>query len=222
MKPGMARWLFVMGSLVVTIILAVPAFQAQRRERQRTISAANLRQWGIALTLYMGESQNCLPLPGSKEALLQQDNAWFNALPPYLGVPMLKDLPPGQRPSPDQSSLWINPAARSRAKIRPDQFYFCYGMNEKLLPEEGSSLKIYNIDPPSSVVFLAEVEGFDPVSRPDTVVRRHGPNPPNSPESFAHVLFCDGHVEAVNGARFEKSGNEPGTVHWDFHPSLNP
>jgi prepilin-type processing-associated H-X9-DG protein len=223
-----ARWFFLVGLLILTAILAVPNVLGQRAKRRQSISAANLRQWGIAFNLYLGDSQNALPLPGAAETLTTQENAWFNALPPYLGLPMLKDLPVGQRPAPGQQSLWVNPAAQSTGRIPPDQFFFTYGMNARLVPPtDASVLKIYDLDPPSSIVFLAEVEGFHPTSTPQTVVRRFGNNPPNDPKSSAHVLFCDGHVELVAQPRFEAMPGTPNAVLWfpqlkDNLPTLSP
>lgn len=211
----------VFGAFAIALILGIPAWQNQIRERNAALSAANLRQWGIALALYMGESENCLPVPGLGDDTYQAENAWYNALPPYLGLPMLKNVPSAQRPAPGKGSIWVDPAVPAKVRVAAGQTFFSYGMNARLVPPEGNALKIYEVDPPSAVVFLTEVSGFDPTARPESVVFRHGPGAPLAPTAYAHVLFCDGHVERVSPARWVLPVSENGSIHWNYQISSN-
>jgi prepilin-type processing-associated H-X9-DG protein len=185
----------------VALAIAWPFWSQQRSKHARQVSANNLRQWGIALNLYLGDSQNILPLTGSSETITTADNAWFNALPPYLSHPMLKDLPPAERPGHRNDSFWCNPAAKL-PKSGAAPFYFTYGMNAWLSVTSHGLYKIYEIENPMAVVFLAEVEGSTPVARPDSVVPRHGGKSPQDPNASAYFLFCDGHVELKTRAEF--------------------
>jgi hypothetical protein len=169
--------------------------QTKKGESSAVVSARNLQQWGIALNLYLIENENQLPTCGNNPVDDDQTAAWYNSLPVYLGQTPLAELPAGSRPTPGQPSLWIDPATKETRTWDDTVFYFNYGMNRFLQPDPAlRPFKIYEIDYPGNVVFLTEVDGYEPVATPDTVVFRRGPA---APTATALVLFCDGHVAPV-------------------------
>lgn len=187
--------------LLIAAVLAAVGFGAVARkgeDAKRIGSARNLQQWGIALNLFLMDNNNQLPEIGGTPITEQQTNAWYNGLPLYLSKPGLGELPPGQRPRPGVPSMWIDPTTQPVRAWDPDVFYFNYAMNGALQPQEGvRSYRIYEISHPGNVVFLAEVDGYAPSIGPEDVVFRHGGVKPSNPRAAAHVLFCDGHVQAV-------------------------
>ncbi len=163
-------------------------------------SARNLQQWGIALNLYLIDNENQLPETGELPIEASQGKAWYNALPPYLSQTPLADLAPDDRPRPGVPSLWIDPSLKPVRAWDSSTYYFNYAMNQALQPQAGvRSFKINELNYPGNVVFLAEVNGFDPMVTPDTVTFRHG-SKKNSPTAIANILFCDGHVAPVTRA----------------------
>lgn len=167
-------------------------------------SARNMQQWGIALNLYLIDNQNQLPEPGITPITPTQTLAWYNALPPYLGQTALAELPAGARPKPGVDSLWIVPGQKAPRSWDPDVFYFNYAMNQFLQPNpDARSFRIYEIDYPQNVVFMTEVNGYEPATRPDLVDFRFGPGG-QSPRAIANVLFCDGHVQPVSRAQLSE------------------
>ncbi len=187
-------FVIVVGLIALVISFAIWT-QTRRGESSAVVSARNLQQWGIALNLYLIENENQLPTCGRNPVDDDQTSAWYNSLPVYLGQTPLAELPAGSRPTPGQPSLWIDPATKETRTWDDTVFYFNYGMNRFLQPDPDlRPFKIYEIAYPGNVVFLTEVDGFEPVVTPDTVVFRRGLN---APTASALVLFCDGHVAPV-------------------------
>lgn len=181
---------------VLLLVAGVVWLQARGKDAAGAASARNLEQWGIALNLYLIDNGNQLPEVGGEPITAAQSKAWYNALPPYLNQTPLAELPVGQRPRPGVPSLWIDPALNPVRTWDDEQFYFNYGMNRSLQPQAGvRSFKINELSYPGNVVFLAEVEGFDPDVTPETVAFRHGHVKKTA--ATAQVLFCDGHVAAI-------------------------
>lgn len=198
MKPREILLATIVGIL---LLAAVVAWLVSRGKETSGIgSARNLKQWGIALTVYLSDNNNQLPEVGGDPIEPAQDKAWYNALPPYLGQTPLADLPPGNRPRPGVPSLWIDPQLEPVRIWDPSVFYFNYAMNSALQPEKGvRSFKVNELNYPGNVVFLTEVDGYDPGVTPETVAFRHG-GKSSSPTATANVLFCDGHVAPVTRA----------------------
>jgi len=170
-------------------------FQQRKADAERVARIRNLQQWGIALNIYLIENDSQLPAVGATPVSENQTKAWYNALPPGISEEPLASLPPGKRPRPGEPSLWIRPGLRSPKVWDPEVFYFSYGMNRFLQPVEGvRSFRIYEIEYPGSVVFLAPIDDFVPVSDPENVAFPGGRNG----RTPAPVLFCDGHVEMVS------------------------
>jgi prepilin-type processing-associated H-X9-DG protein len=215
--------LAVVGLVLVGVLVTTYAtFLRRGEEARRAGSARNLRQWGIALNLYLIDNKNQLPATGRAPVTSEQEDAWFNALPPYISQKPLAELPPGERPRPGVASLWVDPATKPVRAWDPEVYYFNYGMNSALQPEAGvRSFRIYEIPHPELTVFLTEVDGFEPSTGPEDVAFRHGRARPHSPEAKSHVLFCDGHVQAVNRAELVDDPSarstraaEEGSVSW--------
>jgi len=184
--------LVVLATVLVTILLKNQA------DARRTASFRNLQQWGIALNLYLIDNENQLPEVGAEPVTLEQKNAWYNAMPPYISQKPLADLPPGQRPRPGVPSLWIDPSTKPVKMWDGDVFFFNYAMNKFLQPvADTRPFRIYEINYPGNVVFMVEVAGYSPAAGPDDVKFRQGGARENSPDAKTHVLFCDGHVQLL-------------------------
>ncbi len=184
--------------LVVLSVTVIAIVFKQQADARRVASSRNLQQWGIALNLYLIDNENQLPEIGAEPVTTEQKKAWYNALPPYISQTPLADLPEGSRPRPGVPSLWIDPASKPVKSWDPAVFFFNYGMNRSLQPVAGTrSFRIYEINFPANVVFLAEVAGYKPDIGPEDVDFRLGGSNPRSPKARTQVLFCDGHVQPV-------------------------
>lgn len=198
MKPREILLASLVGLLL--IVAAAAWFSARSRDASGAGSARNLQQWGIALNLYLIDNENQLPEVGANPIDPAQTKAWYNALPPYLSQTPLAELAPDARPRPGVTSLWIDPSSKAPRVWDPNVFFFNYGMNRFLQPRaDVRSFRINELGYPGNIVFLAEVNGYEPDATPETAVFPHGARP-NSPQGVAQILFCDGHVAPVTKA----------------------
>lgn len=182
----------------ILVVLGIAIFAILRKnagEASRVAGFRNMQQWGIALNLYLMDNENQLPEVGGTPITAEQKKAWYNALPPYISQRGLADLPAGERPQPGVPSLWIDPASKPVKSWDPEVFYFNYAMNKFLQPVEGTrSFRINEINYPANVVFMVEVNDYQPAAGPQDVDFGTG----KGSTAVSNVLFCDGHVQSVS------------------------
>ncbi|HUW32273.1 MAG TPA: DUF1559 domain-containing protein [Planctomycetota bacterium] len=186
--------LVVTGTLGLLAALLVPVLTHARATARTVECTSNLRQWGIALTMYMNHNDGAIPRRGQGVQPLTQINRsadWFNCLPPYLDEPSYCTLvKQGRQPGPDDKSIFVCPEATQP----PDgQYFLPYAMNMYLSPWiRPEPHNIEEIQLPTCVAFMADGPGqycaTVPSSKPYSVSARHG--------GMANVLFLDGHVQA--------------------------
>lgn len=199
MKPR--EWLLGSGILVVLAVVLILIWGRQASEAESAQALRQLQQWGIALNLYLLDNENTLPSVGGLPVVEEQDRAWYNALPPYLGRPAVASLAPGQRPRPGVPSFWVGPSSTPTQAWDDQEFFFGYAMNGFLQPDPAlRSFKVGELGRPGQVIFLGETAGFTPVLTPENVLTPWGPGRGTSPRSVAQILFCDGHVEPLTRA----------------------
>ena len=172
---GKARGFTLIELLVVIAVIAIlaaillPALAAAKAKAQQTGCLNNMRQWGLADTLYVDDNNQVFPWPRYQvSSVQQQDNplwtdvqtfydlgqgndVWFNALPSYVGgLPLYKWVTnPNGFVSlssiftcPTAVSWGINPldVAASHGDMVPGQRpLFNYSMNSKSLANEAST-----------------------------------------------------------------------------------
>lgn len=81
----------VVAMLTFLVALLVPGLSAARERARRVVCSNNERQWGVALRMYLDDFNDYLPKEGQPNAL-RKDCYWYNALPPYLGLPPYRDF----------------------------------------------------------------------------------------------------------------------------------
>lgn len=162
-----------------------------------TECTGNLRQWGVALQLYIQDHNGLLPRRGQgvrPVTVIDRDEDWFNCLPPYLEMNSYKELyAKGQVPRPGQRSIFLCPSA----KIPKDCLHFIsYGMNMYLSRwDQQDASRIAQLPKLSSLAFLADSPGGYASTVPSrseySVMPRH--------MGGANVVFVDGHVQHFPG-----------------------
>ncbi len=189
--------LLVIIAMAVVVAGVILFLQLKNQDAQRAQSARNLMQWSIALQMHLLENNNLLPAAGGPAADQEIENAWYNALPRYLGIPSpLNDTSlTSSNDLQGPLAIWYDPAFDEPLFTQSRQFIFTYGMNRYLQPDtDRSPYRIHELSNPAVTIFMAEQSGTDPGILPqDIAVRyRRGDNP------AANVLYCDGHVELVD------------------------
>ncbi len=188
--------------LVVIVVLGVLAGLiggAAARARSQANSArcvSNLHQWGMALMQYTADHQGFTPRRGQGVQALFQINRpddWFNALPPYMGLPAFQDaVAANQQPKAGDNSVFVCPSATD-----PGGAYFLpYGMNMYLSPWiRPQAHRMLDLPSPEQLAFLADAPGqyssTIPSTLPFSVIARH--------DGRANVCFVDGHVASFDG-----------------------
>ena len=198
--------LVVVAVIGVLAALVVAGAGAAREQAASTRCLANLRQWSVALIAYAAEHEGETPRRGQGVRPLtkiDRPEDWFNALPPYAGLPSYRDLVRrGQRIRPDDGTLFACP----RAVDTGDTCFLPYGMNRELSPtDRARPHRLSEIAHPARVVFLADAPGPYSSTRPAvqgySVAARHG--------GRANVVFLDGHAMSFEAAYIGAGSGDP-------------
>ncbi len=89
--------LVVIAIIAILAAMLLPALALAKQKAQQAACLSNLRQWGIAEQMYVGDFKDTLPTDGMGEDGIYDDNmspwgssddptAWFNVLPPYMAT----------------------------------------------------------------------------------------------------------------------------------------
>jgi prepilin-type N-terminal cleavage/methylation domain-containing protein/prepilin-type processing-associated H-X9-DG protein len=192
--------LVVIAIIAILAALLLPALARAKEKGQRTMCLNNLKQWGLAETMYLDDFNQTFPktkiansTPGAPggynednptwndlfgfyyQTPQQGQEAWFNALPPYIVQKPLSfyAIQPGDasgnKPAidafNDANSIFKCPTAIIDPQLLPpnrpkyDRIFFRYGMNSKGLDGQPSSvvdLRTPMIKSPSKFVMFDE------------------------------------------------------------------
>jgi type II secretory pathway pseudopilin PulG len=180
---------------VVIAILAsllLPALHRANQKAREARCANNLRQWALALSMYLHENNDFIPRRGQGVQPLHdldRPEDWFNALPPMLGLKGYGAMVSSSEvPKPGENSVFVCPEARPTT----NQYFLSYGMNFYLSPTlRPAPHQLSEIPDPGSLAFMADggcaYSATVPSSQPYSVQARHG--------HVASVSFLDGRVQ---------------------------
>ncbi len=179
--------LVVIAIIAILAALLLPALARARQKANRAACASNLRQWGLALTMYLDENRQFFPLakipngtPGAPagynedtpywsdlatfHAAGQGDDVWYNALPAYVGGQPLWEYAANPATFVNSRSIFTCATAASQAPEFNllDRIVFNYGMNYKGATGlsgtgYGTNFSATTIVHPSAFVFLSDV-----------------------------------------------------------------
>lgn len=203
--------LVVVAVLAVLAALLMAGTQSARESADSARCMHNLRQWAVMLGAYAADHDGETPRRGQGVCPLtkiDKPQDWFNALPPYAGLPAYRDLTTRIRP--DDATIFACP----RAKDTSARVFLPYGMNMELSPTDRQQPhRLSEIPQPSVVVFMADAPGpyssTRPSREPYSVIARHG--------GRANVVFLDGHAAAFDAAYIGAGRDDPqrDDLQWD-------
>ena len=199
--------LVVIAIIAVLAAILVPVMAEMRRKSAQTSSANNLRQWGVALNLSVGESDFQMPWEG-QPVTIDDPTAWYNVLPPYVGVMPFYKMTAADFPRAGQKSIWVNPAVPLTANDTYKPYLFSYAMNYYLSTAAIPRLQVTKVTKPSATVFMAE-KGDDFANCNPTYIKAYfGSGSVDSDrQNGANFLFCDGHIGFLRREEFDPKYN---------------
>ncbi len=208
--------LVVIAIIGVLAAITLAATSQLRVTAAQTQCLANLRQWGVALSLYSAEHDGDIARRGQgMQPLFQIDRPddWFNSLPPYVGMEPLSTLVTARKaPKPGTHSIFVCPAAQSTGTT----YFLPYAMNMYLSPWIRPSMhKLVEIPSPSRLVFLAD----GPCGYSSTVPSALGYSVQARHRGMANLVFLDGHAASYRGDYLGVGQGEiaHGDVQWQTH-----
>lgn len=238
--------------IVVTAILAIlamlllPALSRAKSFAKQTVCMNHLAQWAKAQILYANDNEDQIAREsfepnGVTLNLWAQvrhpfaDDVWYNALPEQMGIlPAIDYAPKVIKPEfYERSRIFHCPQARFPKKADDDPVvFFSLAMNSKLILAPRHTIKLSEIQRPSStVLFLENRLPDEPMVDPYQVVTQLG-----QPSAYANRFvtrhrrrgqfsFADGHVESKAGWEVVTNGLSyfpPASLLWTADPKHNP
>ncbi len=224
--------LTVIAILGLLAAILIPTVGSIRTKADRTASASNLRQWASALLLYAGENKHRIPYEGgedqpswSQTKRPQEENSWFNALPPYVGEQPLSELTTrGEREAMLRtSSIHYSPGSNPderRNRLKPQFSYMMnsqiYSDGENAPSDSGNDLiRLNNIPEPSKTIFMTETRASTDDGAPNEEAKRVArAKGRNNSISFRYggqtnVVFLDGSVVVVDSEKLYNNKKDP-------------
>lgn len=213
--------LVVIAIIAVLLALVIPSASRMLQSARQTQCLANLKQIGVAISLYVGENDGTLPR-------LQGDDGtpWQFGLSTYIPAP--KDNPVGSGsfrvplsqsvfhcPSADKKKDWNGTSPDYAASARP---FDLPGWPGVISPLGNQPLKVTKINNPSRCLMVADaytpgqsvyqgrwiftnilnLNNITAALPPSGLAPRHGYNGTDARTGRFGSLFCDGHAEMIS------------------------
>ena len=175
--------LVVIAIIAILAALLLPALAAAKESARQTKCMSNTKQWGVAFHMYMDDNKDIVPeegnvadginYAGSATTADNYDYAWYNVVPPTIGLRSLISLYALKTPPlPGSASIFSCPSCPNPVTTPPvsyqnpptvRQAFFMYGENCRLCVNfgtiasgQGVQTKLSTIVKPSATIFLAE------------------------------------------------------------------
>jgi prepilin-type N-terminal cleavage/methylation domain-containing protein len=177
--------LVVIAIIAILAALLLPSLTAAKQKAQAIKCLSNMRQWGLAFTMYSQDNNNFVPeegntgepidYTGSPTTADNLDYAWYNCVAPTISQSKLISLYGGygsstNPPVPGSTSIYSCPSSPNPLTslgygnpLNVNKAFFMYAENSRICIDFGTiasthcqQTKLSNIVKPSNTVFVAE------------------------------------------------------------------
>ncbi len=192
--------LVVIAIIAILAALLLPSLHRAKEKAKAVYCLNNLRQWGLATQLYVGDHNDFLPPEGfgSPTTMTQLKQGWYFHLPTELGIPPYHEMPwrtnAGIEPG---RSLWICPS-NPRRSSGFNLFHYCLNEDYDDTGESDHPVKLTSFSRPSALVWLFDSKNI-PAVGPANFVHT------NLHAGGAQFTFLDGHARRFHNRDY-----------WDF------
>ena len=138
--------LVVIAIIAILAAMLLPALSKAKAKAQGVSCLSNMRQWGLAFRLYAEDYNDYVPEEGAVGNSIvdpRNNDAWYNAVSPFVSIPALKKLyqqTPRNPPLANTRSLYACPSGPNYKQAAvayadpPDasRAFFMYGENSRL------------------------------------------------------------------------------------------
>jgi len=203
MSIGRERQAFTLMELLVVIAiigalaaLLLPSLNRAKEKAKGVQCLGSLRQWNLALSLYLAQNNDLIPRRGQGVQPLHdldRPQDWFNCLPPLISLPAYSLLVTNRTiPKPGASSVYVCPTSRATT----NEYFLSYAMNFYLSPTiRPQQHRMSEIPNPSALAFMADggcaYSSTVPSKMAYSAQARHAQR--------ANVAFLDGHAQSFAG-----------------------
>ena len=194
---SLIEMMFVVAVIALLAGIMFPLAGSVRAKAQRSNCLNNLRQWGMALNLYLDENRGKFPGWQNKK------DAWYEKLPPYADQPAMSEevaFPGGGR-----KSLFLCPSDVGDGTDHGD-YYSSYTFNTHVSKTKGATHQHQIKNPDRFVVFSETPTGGKSGVDLSTLGRAK-----NGSTAFRHsgsvcFAFADGHAASFRRASVWREG----------------
>lgn len=168
--------LVVIAIIAILSALLIPAVSNALESARMSNCRSNVRQWGLALTMYLNDHSGLFPkegVTGSASIDKNETAAWFNVLPSYLDKESIRSINAafGKFPEARDGSIWSCPTVTTHDQVAlgvpRGQLFMAYAYNlwidhgrrAQEWPGSGLGVLLTDIDIPDVTRFAVFSEG---------------------------------------------------------------
>lgn len=188
--------------MVIAIIamlagLLLPAVHRAKNEASTAVCLGNLKQWGLATQLYVGENDDFLPPEGfpNPTGISQLMKGWYFHLPQTIRVPPYLEMSwrTNAEISPGRT-LWLCPSNLRRSNGN-NLFHYCLNENHDGTGANDKPARLSSFTRPAAIVWLFDSKNLPAVGTPNFVHT-------NLHSQGANFTFLDGHARRFKSVEY--------------------